>query len=259
MTRSFSPAVTAENSVRIVATIEARMSATRLPGKVMLPLAGVPMLGRLVERVRRSRRVGEVVVASTVAPPDAVIADLCGRIGCRVHRGPIEDITARLIGAAGNADVIVQITGDCPLIDPAHIDETVRVMLDAGADYASNSLDSCTFPIGFDVRCFTAAALRRSAELSDDPTDRVHGSYFIYRNPALFKLVGWDAPADMRWPGLRLTVDEPADYELVRRVFEALHPVNPAFGAADVLALLRCNPEWAAINGAVRQKAAFEG
>jgi spore coat polysaccharide biosynthesis protein SpsF len=235
------------------------MAASRLPGKVMLPLAGAPMLERLVERVRRSTRVDDVVVATTVSAPDAIIADLCGRIGCRVHRGPVEDITRRLLEAAAGADIIVQITGDCPLIDPAHVDETVRLLLDRNADYASNSLDGNTFPLGFDVRCFTMAALRGSAELSDDPTDRVHGSYFIYRHPETFRLVGWVAPANLRWPELRLTVDEPADYELVRRVFDALYPAQPDFGITHVFALLRKNPDWVLLNSAVRQKQPSEG
>jgi spore coat polysaccharide biosynthesis protein SpsF len=245
--------------MRIIATIEARMAATRLPGKVMFPLAGAPMLQRLVERVRRAKLVDEVVVASTVSPPDEVIADLCGRIDCRVYRGSVEDITRRLLNAAKDADVIVQLTGDCPLTDPEHIDETIRRLTDAKADYASNSLQGCTFPIGFDVRAFTMEALRRSADLSDDPVDRVHGSYFIYRNPQLFRLTGWTAPADLHWPELRLTVDEPADYELVRRVFEHLYPAKPDFDAAEVVALLRRRPDWVAINGAVRQKTAAEG
>jgi spore coat polysaccharide biosynthesis protein SpsF len=245
--------------MRVIATIEARLAASRLPGKVMLPLAGAPMLQRLIERIRRSRSVDEIVVATTVGAPDAVIADLCGRIGCRSHRGPVEDITRRLLDAAAGADVIVQITGDCPLVDPDHIDETVRLLVDRSADYASNSLDGTTFPIGFDVRCFTMAALQRSAGLSDDPTDRVHGSYFIHRHPELFRLVGWYAPAQLRWPELRLTVDEPADYELVRRVFDRLYPVQPDFGIADVLALLRQNPDWVLLNSAVRQKQPSEG
>jgi spore coat polysaccharide biosynthesis protein SpsF len=245
--------------MRIVATIEARMAATRLPGKVMFPLAGAPMLQRLVERVRRAKLIDEVVVASTVSSPDEVIAELCGRIDCRVYRGPVEDITQRLLNAAKDADVIVQLTGDCPLIDPEHVDETVRRLTDAKADYASNSLHGCTFPIGFDVRAFTMEALRRSADLSDDPVDRVHGSYFIYRNPQLFRLIGWEAPADLHWPELRLTVDEPADFELVRRVFEHLYPAKPDFGAAEVVALLRQRPDWVAINSAVRQKTLAEG
>jgi spore coat polysaccharide biosynthesis protein SpsF len=245
--------------MRVIATIEARMAATRLPGKVMFPLAGAPMLQRLVERVRRAKLIDEVVVASTVSAPDEVIADLCGRIDCHVYRGPVEDITQRLLHAAKDADVVVQLTGDCPLIDPEHIDETVRRLTDAQADYASNSLQGCTFPIGFDVRAFTMEALRRSADLSDDPVDRVHGSYFIYRNSQLFRLIGWTAPADLHWPELRLTVDEPADYELVRRVFEHLYPAKPDFGAAEVVALLRQRPDWVAINSAVRQKTLAEG
>jgi spore coat polysaccharide biosynthesis protein SpsF len=251
--------VTFGGAMRVVATIEARMAAKRLPGKVMFPLAGAPMLERLVERVRRAKLVDEVVVASTVSPPDEVIAELCGRIGCRVHRGSVEDITQRLQNAADGADVIVQLTGDCPLIDPEHIDETVRRLVDAKADYASNSLNGCTFPLGFDVRAFTMDALCRSADLSDDPVDRVHGSYFIYRNPQLFRLVGWEAPSEWRWPELRVTVDEPADYELVRRVFEHLYPSAPHFTAGEVVALLRRRPNWVALNSAVRQKAPVEG
>jgi spore coat polysaccharide biosynthesis protein SpsF len=245
--------------MRIIATIEARMAATRLPGKVMFPLAGAPMLQRLVERVRRAKLIDEVVVASTVSPPDEVIAGLCERIDCRVHRGSVEDITQRLMNAAKEADVVVQLTGDCPLIDPEHVDETVRRLLEAEADYASNSLHGCTFPLGFDVRAFTMEALRRSADLSNDPVDRVHGSYFIYRNPQLFRLIGWEAPPELCWPELRLTVDEPADYELVRRIFDHLYPTQPNFGVADVVTLLHRRPDWVAINSAVRQKAPVEG
>jgi spore coat polysaccharide biosynthesis protein SpsF len=245
--------------MRVIATIEARMSASRLPGKVMLPLAGAPMLERLIERIRRSHHVDDVVVATTISSPDAVIVDLCRRIGCHVHRGSVEDITSRLIEASAGADIIVQITGDCPLIDPAHVDETVRLLIDERADYASNSLNANTFPLGFDVRCFRAEALRRSAELSQDPTDRVHGSYFIYRHPDMFRLVGWDAPANVNWPELRLTVDEPADYELARRVFETLYPIRPDFDATDVVSLLRDKPDWVALNSNVRQKSPLEG
>lgn len=245
--------------MRVIATIEARMSASRLPGKVMLPLAGAPMLQRLVERIRRSRCVDDVVVATTIGSPDAIIADLCDRIGCRVYRGSVEDITSRLMEASAGADIVVQITGDCPLIDPAHVDETVRLLIDARADYASNSLNINTFPLGLEVRCFKADALRRSAELSQDPVDRVHGSYFIYRHPDMFSLVGWDAPANMNWPDLRLTVDEPADFELVRRVFETLHSIRPDFDTADIVSLLRTKPDWVALNSAVRQKSPLEG
>lgn len=235
------------------------MAATRLPGKVLLPLAGAPMLERLVERVARSRTVDEIVIATTVGPPDAAIAALGERIGCRVHRGSIEDITERLLGAAEGHEIVVQLTADCPLIDPAHIDQTVDLLRESGADYAGNSLGGCSFPLGFDVRVFTLRALRRSAALTHDPIDRAHGSYFIYRHPHLFRLVGWAAEGDMRWPELRLTVDEPADYELVRRVFDTLYPLRRDFDARDVVSLLRARPDWTELNRSVRQKAASEG
>jgi spore coat polysaccharide biosynthesis protein SpsF len=245
--------------VKVVATVEARMSASRLPGKMMLPLAGATMLERLVERLGRARSLSGITVATTTAPPDAVITDLCRRQGIAVHRGPVEDIATRIVEAAGNADIIVQVTGDCPLVDPDHVDRTVELLQSHNADYASNSLTGCTFPIGFDVRCFTRAALEKTLRLTDDPVDRVHGSYFIYRRPDLFKLAGWDAPPDMHWPDLRLTVDEPADYEVVRRIYDTLYPANPAFSARDVVILMRGKPDWVALNSAVQQKAPEQG
>ena len=109
------------------------------------------------------------------------------------------------------------------------------------------------------MRCFTRAALEKTIVLTDDPVDRAHGSYFIYRRPDLFKLAGWNASADMRWPELRLTVDEPADYEVVRRIYEALYPENSAFTARDVVALMRTRPDWVALNSTVQQKAPEQG
>lgn len=244
---------------RVIATIEGRIASTRLPGKILYPLAGRPMLEQIVRRAWRAVRVHEVVIATTETPPDQVVADLGQRIGCRVHRGPEEDISERLLGAAGNADIIVQITGDCPLVDPHMIDQAVELLQSSGAEYVSNSLNACTYPIGFDVRAFTTAALRRSMELSDDPIDRVHGSYFIARRPDLFKHAGWDAPAHLRYPGLRLTVDEPADYALVHKIYEALYPVDEAFDVEAVLALIHRHPAWALINAGVQQKQAREG
>lgn len=244
---------------RVVVTIEGRIASTRLPGKIMYPLAGLPMMEQIVRRARRATRAHDVVIATTVSPADQVMADLGQRICCSVHRGPVEDISERLLGAAGAADIIVQITGDCPLVDPGLIDHAVALLQSAGADFVSNSLRECTYPIGFDVRAFTTGALRRSMALSDDPIDRVHGSYFIARRPDLFRHASWDAPQHLRYPGLRLTVDEPDDYALVHKIYEALQPENDAFGVEDVIALIRRHPDWALINADVQQKQASEG
>lgn len=248
-----------ESKRRVIATIEGRIASTRLPGKILYPLAGVPMIGQIVQRLRRAQRVDEVVIATTDSPTDQVVVDLGQRLGVRVHRGPVEDISERLRGAAAGADTVVQITGDCPLVDPGLVDAAVELLEREQADYVSNSLHACTYPIGFDVRAFTMEALLRSIALSDDPIDRVHGSYFIARRPDLFHQVGWDAPTELRYDGLRLTVDEPADYELVHRIYEELASQKPDFGVAEVIALVQQNPSLAQINSAVQQKQIEEG
>lgn len=244
---------------RVVATIEGRIASTRLPGKILYPLAGVPMIGQIAQRVARARRVDEVVIATTDSPADQVLVDLGRRLGIRVHCGPVEDISERLHGAAAGADIVVQVTGDCPLVDPDLVDAAIDLLERDRADYVSNNLYGCTYPIGFDVRVFTMEALLRSMALSHDPIDRVHGSYFIARRPDLFHHSGWDAPSELRYEGLRLTVDEPADYELAVRIYETLAPTHPHFGVMEVIALIRQHPEWAAINATVQQKQVEEG
>lgn len=235
------------------------MAATRLPGKVLLPLAGEPAIVRMVERVRRSRTLDAVWIASTESSADRVIEMTAGKIGCPVHRGPVEDITARLLQTAekAGADILVQLTGDCPLIDGETIDLCVEHMLNSAAEYCVLGFDQ-SLPIGLDVRAVAVDALRRSAA-SDSPVDRVHGTYFIHRNPHLFKHVHAPVPPHLRRPEFRLTVDEPEDYELVSLIFDTLFPSNPLFKPADVLALLDQYPEWAKINQSVRQKHAEEG
>jgi spore coat polysaccharide biosynthesis protein SpsF len=244
---------------KAVALIEARMGSSRLPGKVMLDMAGAPMLQRMIERVRLSRRLDEVVVATTGNPSDDIIAGLCERLGCPVFRGSEHDMLDRLLRAAQahGAGIIVQLTGDCPLIDPAHIDRTLAVHEETRADYVCNNLKP-TFPIGFDVRLFPTAVLEEVDRLTDDPIDRIHGSYYIYTHPERFRLVNWEAERDME-KSLRLTVDEYLDYELVRRVFEALLPSGIDFTAEQVVDWLRERPGLARINQTVRQKRPEEG
>ena len=244
-----------EAKPRICASIEARMGSLRLPGKVMLPLAGAPTLQRLVERIRGCHQVDEVIIATTTAPEDLVIASLADQIGCPVHRGSVEDITARLLGAAAQveADVLVQLTGDCPLVGPDLVDPLIRLLLETHADYASNHLVR-TFPLGIDARAFPVAALKRAADMSQDPVDRSHGSWYLHCNPGLFSHASLEADGPLQRRELRLTVDYPEDYEVVRRIFDHLHPQNPLFSAQDVLDLMDANPGWASINADCRQK-----
>lgn len=235
------------------------MGSSRLPGKVMLDLAGKPMLVRMIDRVRRASLIDNVIVATTRKPADDIIADTCDQEGCSCFRGSENDMLDRLLSAARayGAEVIVQLTGDCPAIDHRHIDQTIEFFNSGEYDYACNNIPP-SLPIGFDVRMFPTHVLARAGELTLDPVDRVHGSYFIYTHPELFRIGSWSAEKDML-PHLRLTVDEYPDYKLMRRVFEALLPRDDDFSAEDVIEYLKKRPELAAINVDVRQKAPQEG
>ncbi len=246
--------------MKVIATIEARMGSTRLPGKVMLPLSGQPMILRLVERIRQSKIVDEVVVATTVNPTDRIIVETCERNGIKVLAGSEMDITQRLLDAASteNANYIVQLTGDNPLIDSTLIDVAVNTLIDSQYDYVTNyKVNSLT--IGFNVRCFSFSALQRAAELSNDPDDRIHGSYFIHRNPELFSIGQAEVSEFLQRDDIRLTVDEPNDFEMVRRVFETLYPLKTHFTAIDIIELVDRFPEWRDINIDVVQKKIGEG
>jgi spore coat polysaccharide biosynthesis protein SpsF len=241
------------------AIIQARMSSTRLPGKVLLDLAGEPMLARVVERTRRARRIDRVLVATTVEPEDEPIVELCRSRGWNVSRGSRDDVLDRYYHAAlaDGADPIVRITSDCPLIDPAIIDRVVerlgrRDETANAADYASNINPRRTFPRGLDVEAFSFEALSAAWREDREATGREHVTPFLYRHPERFRiaLLESDRPAaaSHRW-----SVDTPEDYELLRRIYA--HFGNRDFDWLDILALLEQHPDWCEINGHIAQKA----
>ena len=234
---------------RVVATIEARMGSTRLPGKVLMEAFDKPMLELMVERLRRVPSLDGIVIATTVNAPDDPIVALARRIGVDWHRGSEMDVTARLLGAADEhaIDVIVETTGDCPLIDPAAVEDCIRAYLESGVDYVSNVLERA-YPIGMDTQVFATEVLKDVDKRTHDPFDREHGAVFIYRNLDLYTVKNVPAPPELTDPELRLTLDTPEDYELITRVFDELYPGNPAFDLADILALLRRRPELRALN-----------
>lgn len=237
--------------------VQARMTSTRLPGKVLLPLAGVPMLTRLVERLRRVQRASGIVIATTTNATDEPIAALCAQLGVPCHRGSEHDVLSRYTDAAREhgADVVVRITADCPLIDPALIDQVIAVYQEGGSDYVSNMLPP-TWPYGMAVEVFSAAALQQAHAEATQAAAREHVTPFIYGHPERYRLRNVESPVDLshhRW-----TVDTPEDYALVSRLFERLIPTRPNFTQADVLALLEQHPDWIAINQHIRQKPATE-
>ena len=240
--------------MRIVAIIQARMGSTRLPGKVMLDLAGEPMLIRVVNRVRRAVTVDEVVVATSSDPANDRIASLCQDHKVSCFRGSEDDVLDRYHRAAleFNAEAVVRVTSDCPLVDPGIIDRIVREFIKAhpGVDYISNVMPR-TFPRGLDVEVFSVEALVE-AELSErDPRLREHVTMPIYCHPDKFVCVNIKNDADLS--GMRWTVDTIEDYELVRRIYDYFG--NDAFDCKQVVTLLSDNPEWLELNRHIQQKA----
>lgn len=245
---------------KVVGTVQARMTSSRLPGKVLMNLAGEPALKRLVDRMKKSKYIDEVIVATTINEADNKIVDFCEKNEIKFHRGSEYDVLKRILGAGENAatDIMVAITGDCPLIDFRHIDNVLEVLSDGLYDYVSNAIER-SFPDGFDAQAFPLGVLKKVDQLTNEPIDRVHGTYYIYRHPEMFKLKNIKAEGKMFWPDLGVTLDEPSDYELISIIFETLLPLDPYFSAEDVVDLLLRKPELLQINKDVRRKKASEG
>ena len=247
--------------MKIVATIEARMTSSRLFGKVLLPFLGIPSLEQMIERVHQARYIDEIVVATTVNKTDDPIVELCKQLDVQYYRGSENDVLERVLEAAKsvNADYICELTGDCPLIDPLVIDDIIISHISGEYDYSSNFLLERSFPIGLDTQIFATKILQKVSELTIDPIDRVHVSYFIYSNPRLFSLNGVVAAPHSFGPDIRVTLDTKEDYELIQKVFEALYDKDNVFTAKSIVSWFRSNPEQLLINKHIRQKAAEEG
>ena len=241
--------------MKIVATIEARMTSSRLPGKVLLRALGQPMLHHLFNRLRAVPSIDEIVLATTVNATDDVLVEFAAGEGIAAYRGSEQDVMMRVVGAAESvgADVIVEITGDCPIIDPDIVEQTIQMYLHHDAAYVSNA-HVRSYPDGMDTQVFRLETLRRSAAMTDHPLDREHVSLHIRNHPELFPKVHLVAPPSLWWPELGLTLDEEADYQLLKKIIETLGPVTPLFGCREVIELLKKNPEWIEINRAVARK-----
>ena len=213
------------------------MTSTRLPGKVLRPILGEPMMGRQIERIRRSKTPGDLIVATSVDPSDQAIVDYCEQLKLPVFRGPLGDVLGRYAGALeafGPADHVVRLTADCPLADWNVIDACIALHADSGADYTSNTVTR-SFPRGLDVEVFRAGLLPEIASSTDDPYDREHVTPYFYRNPHKFRieqLVQKNYRAHLRW-----TVDRPDDYQFVSEVYAALYPDKPDFTTKDIYGL----------------------
>ncbi len=230
----------------VLAILQARMSSTRLPGKVMMDLLGQPMIARQIERVRRAKQLSGLVVATSTGSEDDVLADWCAGACVDCYRGPLDDVLARFLGALvahGMPEHFVRLTADCPLADPVLIDCAIAEHLQTGADY-THVQQKWTFPKGLDVEVCRTAVLEEVGRVAAGP-DREHVTRFIYTHPDRFRIhaINRDPPLPYRW-----TVDTPEDFFFVQSVYADLYPANPAFTSEDVLAWQDAHPDRILIN-----------
>jgi spore coat polysaccharide biosynthesis protein SpsF len=238
----------------VLAILQARMSSSRLPGKVLKPLLGEPMIMRQIERVRRARGIDTLLVATSTDASDDALAALLENRGVRVFRGPLDDVLSRFVQAAtpDRPEWILRLTADCPLADPAVIDRVIDEVKASGKDFGSNAVRH-TFPNGLEaelVRFALLAALDASPRTN---AEREHVTYALYRNPGEYPVHSVEHSTDLshhRW-----TVDEPRDFALVEAVYAALHAAKPAFAMDDVLRFLDGRPDIRALNAAISRNA----
>jgi spore coat polysaccharide biosynthesis protein SpsF len=281
------------------AIIQARMSSSRLPGKVLREIGAAnsaarqPMLAHVVERAKQARLVQQVIVATTTDPSDDAIERLCAERGYPCYRGSLPDVLDRYYQAARQhqAETIVRITADCPLLDPAVVDLTIRAFLD-GYDFAANRLPppwTRSLPIGLDTEVCSFAALERAWKEADQPFHREHVMPYLYEGVSLspsptpppsispsYHVTHGVSPRGFRiaqlhhspdYGALRWTVDTPADLELVQQIFAhltadkkpaAAGQTDPALAWQTVLKLFQRHPELADINADIQHKTVFD-
>ncbi len=225
--------------------IQARISSSRLPGKVLLDICGKPMLLRVVERARLVKNLDQVAVITSTSDDDNAIEVFCRDHGIPCFRGSLDDVLDRYYRAAFHfgAGTVVRITADCPLLDPVVVDHVIEVFLGGSYDYVSNTLE-CSYPDGLDTEVFTFAALENAWKSALLKSEREHVTAFIYKHPELFCLGNAKHSEDLS--AQRWTVDTPSDLEFVRAVYSNF--LTPQFGMGDVMQFIKDHPEVGDLN-----------
>ena len=241
--------------MKTVVIVQARMTSSRLPGKVLKRVLDKPLLEYQIERVRKVKSADEIVIATTVNNVDREIVEFCDRLSLPCFRGSEQDVLSRFRDAAAafHADVVIRLTSDCPIIDPHVVERVLRHFLENASnyDYVSNCI-ARTYPRGMDTEIFPFGILEEAYHEAEEPADREHVTPFIYRQRHRFRLSNVAYPRDLSFH--RWTVDTEEDFTLIRRIIEELHPLNPEFRMEDVLGLFDREPDLYRINANVEQK-----
>ena len=245
--------MTNSSPLHVSIIVQARMGASRLPGKPLKISMGKTLLAHLLARLKRCKEASSLLVATTLSPKDILIAREAEKQGVDVYRGSEEDVLSRYLEAAQkvNADAICRITADCPLIDPRLIDQMIRLFKESpGIDYLSNTLTR-TFPRGMDIEIFRTSALEKAVR-SSKGNEREHVTLYMYRHPEAFRLMNFCYSEDNS--KLRWTVDTEDDLKAIRKIFRLLYKKKPDFSLQDLLELAKEHPEIAKLNAHVEQK-----
>lgn len=239
--------------MKIAAIIQARMGSSRFAGKVLKPLAGVPLLWHTIQRLRQVPELDDIILATSVTGKDNPLAEFAKRERIPVFRGSENDVLERYRLAAGEhrLDAVVRITGDCPFIDPEVTGRTVRLFLDTGADYASNTLVR-TFPRGTDTEVFSAAALERAHAGASRQEEREHVTLYMYGHPEKFVCRGLENERDLSH--IRHCVDYERDYLFAKALFHHLGGENLLFSTKEIENLLQKHPWLLEINGDLEKR-----
>lgn len=242
--------------MNVTAILQARVSSSRLPKKVLLPILGRPMLACQIERTLLAKNIDKLIIATSTEPSDNPIEELCRDLGVSCYRGSLEDVLDRFYQAAKRypANHVVRITGDCPVIDPNVIDEVIQLHIDSHSDYTSNT-NPPSYPDGLDVEVMTFEALETAWQESTLLSQREHVTPYI-RQQASFKKSNLQNKIDLsahRW-----TVDEQADFELITFIYQSLCQKNQFFDYHDIVRLLESNKNKQSKNSHIKRNEGYE-
>jgi len=228
-----------------IAIIQARMGSTRLPGKVLREINGIPMLKHQIDRVEKSKYLDNIVVATSTLSKDDPIAEFCRKNNIRCFRGSEDDVLDRYYRCAKeySADIIVRLTADCPLLDPALIDKTIVLLKESKADFAANTVPpaSSKYPNGSDVEVFCMSALERAHRECVDPCDREHVTFYFWKYNNGFKIAQLQGQKDLS--RYRITVDYPEDFEVIEDIFKEIQRRRIFGNLEDVIEIIDAKPE----------------
>lgn len=242
--------------MRIVAIIQARMQSTRLPGKVLTDICGKPLIWHIINRVKKSKRINDYVLATSLNPADNRLAEWAVGDKVKVFRGSEQNVLARYYDAAvfSNAEIVVRITADDPFKDPVILDEVIDMLLIDNLDFAYNN-NPPSFPEGLDCEVFTFQALQQAFQHAKDDFEKEHVTQYFYRHPGDFRQKNLQYHTDLS--SLRWTIDTEDDLKMAKEVYESLFKESKVFGFAEILELIKKKPYIASMNKDVKRSAMY--